>query len=64
MGNGTSKGADLSNLAPRPLPAGGFPAEPDLSRTDLQQVLTWTAQYISKHSKDSLTIIAVGKKFG
>jgi len=60
MGNSTSK--TLSSLAPSPQPDGGFPAEPDLSRADLQQVLGWTAQYITKNSKSEIIIIAVGEQ--
>jgi len=55
-----SKGSQLQDLAPRPLPGGGLAAEPELNRTELEQALKWTAQYIAQHSKNSITIIAVG----
>jgi hypothetical protein len=57
------RAADLRNLqemAPRPLPGGGFPPERELSGPELKQALTWTAQYISQHSRKPITIIAVG----
>src|SRR5882757_9471711 len=52
--------SDLRGLAPRPLPGGGFPPEPGLSGAELERALTWTAQYISQHSKKPITIVAVG----
>jgi hypothetical protein len=51
---------NLQNLAPRALPNGGFPLEPELSGSQLTQALTWVAQYISQHSRKPITIIAVG----
>jgi len=65
MGCGSSKqpakrGTALQDLAPRPHPGGGFPPEPELSRTELEQALRWTAQYVSQHSKKPITIVAVG----
>jgi hypothetical protein len=62
MGCGASKqsASTLHELAPRPKPGGGFTPEPDLSRTELENALRWTAEHIVQHSKKAITIVAIG----
>jgi len=56
----TIKGEPTSGLGSSPSPGGGLAAEPELNRAKFEKALKWIAQYIAQHSKNPITIIAVG----
>lgn len=50
----------LQELAPRPIPGAAPPPEAALDKKELQQALSWMAEYIKKHGRTEITIIATG----
>lgn len=63
MGCGPSRtepDVNLQDFAPRPIQNENRQPEPELSRADLEQALAWVAEYISKNSREEITIVAVG----